>query len=583
MSASTHTVGMRTASISMRVWLALVVAVIVTVAAVAVAEVLTVRSEAAFRSRAEDLAAGSAVTAATLVSAAPTPAEARATIAAAASRRRVALFLFDDTGTRISNGSSNGVAADSVPGIDEAVAEALAGRRLVRSVDGGRRIVVGLPVRSGVGAALVAVAARPDLVAAGDIVRGQLWLTVLGAVLAGAAIGTAVAFLITSRIRRVTRAATEIEQGNFDKPLTLRFNDELGHLGTAVDGMRIHLRDSFAALEAERDHFRSFLEQLQEGVVAVDRDLLVVFANSRARLQIGRRILAPGEPLPEPWPEFSLRNLAASLFSSGAAGESHRVQTKAGPTFSVAGIPVRATSQGVLLVFTDITDADRRERAEREFVTNAAHELRTPIAAIRSAMEVLQDGAKDEPAARDRFLGVIGRQSDRLERLIHALLTLARAQTQAEEIELAPVDLGSLLEETAIVFRERGDVTIEVVCPARIVVMSHYDLLYQAVGNLAENAVKHSDGSPVTLSAFGLDDGRARIEISDRGRGILTGERERLFDRFYRGGARTSEGFGLGLSIVGSVVTILGGEVVLEPGVSGGTTASITIGSGVTR
>ena len=310
---------MRLGSISMRVWLAVVVAVIVTIAAVAVAEILTVRSESAFRARAQDLAAGTAVTAAAVVSTKPTPAEARAAAAAAATRRGIALFLFDESGARISGGTSNGITANSVDGIDDAVRTALAGRRVVKSQDRGRRIVVALPLQTGSASALVAVASRPDLAAAGDIVRGQLLLTVLIAIVAGAALGTAVAVPITSRVRRVTQAATVIEQGNFDEPLALKFNDELGQLGGAVDGMRVHLRDTFAALEAERDHFRSFLEQLQEGVVAVDRNLDVVFANSRARLQIGRRVLTTGAPLAEPWPEFGLRELAASLFEPGAA------------------------------------------------------------------------------------------------------------------------------------------------------------------------------------------------------------------------------------------------------------------------
>ena len=564
-------------SISMRVWLAVVVAVIVTIAAVAVAEVLTVRSERAFRERAQDLAAGSAVTAAAAVSAQPTRAEAAAAAASAAARRDIALFLFDKAGATISSDSSNGIAIDSVDGIDDAITTALAGSRVVRSQDRGRRIVVALPLQNGPASALVAVATRPDLTAAGDIVRGQLLLTVLVAIVAGAALGTAVAVPITSRVRRVTRAATEIEQGNFDEPLSLTFNDELGQLGRAVDGMRVHLRDTFAALEAERDHFRSFLEQLQEGVVAVDRDLNVVFATSRARLQIGRRALTTGAPLREPWPEFGLRDLAASLFEPGATGRSERVRTESGQTLSVAGVPVRTTSQAVLLVITDVTIADRRERAEREFVTNAAHELRTPIAAIVSAMEVLNDGAKDDTATRERFLAVIGRQSDRLERLSRALLTLARAQTQAERPEFEPVDVASLLEETADVFRERGDVAVEVDCERGLVASSHYDLLYQAVGNLAENAVKHANGSPVALAGEGTADGRIRIEVRDRGPGIPSADHERLFDRFYRGGSRTAEGFGLGLSIVGGVVSILGGEVEIEPREDGGTTASIIV------
>jgi signal transduction histidine kinase len=567
--------------ISMRVWLAVVVAVIVAITAVAVAQILLVRSQAAFRARAEDLAAGSAVTAAALVAAEPTVARARTAVATAASRRRIALFLYDTEGNRISNGSSNGVAVESVEGLDKALAGALDGKRVVDSTHDVHQIVVALPLRKGsaVEGALVAVASRPDLAAAGDIVRGQFGLTLLIVIVSGAALGTVLALLITSRVRRVTVAALEIEQGNFDNTVSVWFNDEVGQLGSAVEGMRLHLRDSFATLEAERDRFRNFLEQLQEGVVAVDRDLRVVFANSRARLQIGRRALASGEPLPEPWPGVSLRALAASLFAAASSGASERVHAPSGETFAIAGVPARTTSQAALLVITDVTVADRRERAEREFVTNAAHELRTPIAAIVSAMEVLQDGAKAEPEPRDRFLAVIGRQSDRLERLTRALLTLARAQTHAEPVEFTDVDVPALLGETADFFRTRSQTEVEVECPSSLTAWSHYDLLDQAVGNLVENALKHADGHPIRLSAAATRDGRVRIEVRDHGAGIEPSDRARVFDRFYRSDARTAEGFGLGLSIVEGVVEVLGGEVELEPADDGGTIAAILLAS----
>ena len=274
---------------------------------------------------------------------------------------------------------------------------------------------------------------------------------------------------------------------------------------------------------------------------------------------------------------ISLRLLAGSLFAARAPSVNERVQTPSGDTLAIAGVPARTTSQAALIVITDITVADRRERAEREFVTNAAHELRTPIAAIVSAMEVLQDGAKANPETRDRFLGVIDRQSDRLERLTRALLTLARAQTHAEPVEFAVVDIRALLEETAEFFGARSGVAIEVDGPRPLAAWSHYDLLDQAVGNLVENALKHADGNPIRLSAAPTGDGRVRIEVRDRGTGIAAPDRERLFDRFYRGDSRTAEGFGLGLSIVGGVVEVLGGEVEIEPAEGGGTTAAIVI------
>ena len=103
-------------------------------------------------------------------------------------------------------------------------------------------------------------------------------------------------------------------------------------------------------------------------------------------------------------------------------------------TYALIGVPAPARGADAILVLTDISERERRERAEREFVANAAHELGTPLTAIATSLEVLRAGAKDDPAERDRFLELIERQTSRLGRLRRALLTLARAQTRQETI-----------------------------------------------------------------------------------------------------------------------------------------------------
>src|SRR5205814_9913795 len=111
------------------------------------------------------------------------------------------------------------------------------------------------------------------------------------------------------------------------------------------------------------------------------------------------------------------------------------------------------------------SERERRERAEREFVANAAHELRTPVAAIASAVEVLQAGAKDAPADRDLFLGHIEREAARLTRLARALLVLARAQARHEPPPLQLVELAPLLGQVAAAILPPGDVQVVVDCP----------------------------------------------------------------------------------------------------------------------
>jgi signal transduction histidine kinase/HAMP domain-containing protein len=562
---------------SMRWWLALVFGVIVAVTALAVGEVLTIRSERAFRTRAEELAAGSAVTAAAAIAEAGPGETPAAAAAAAAHDRRVALFLFGRDRRLLTAPRSNGVALSSVPDVDAALEAALDGRRLVRSTGGGRRIVVALPMRGGPAAALVAVAARPDLAAAGNILRGQRLWAILVAIALGALVGVVVAILITSRLRRIARASGRIAQGSFDEPLTAVFDDELGELARTVDAMRVRLRDSFASLEEERDRLRSLLEQLQEGVIAVDPALRIVFANSRAALLFGRRTVQPGADLPDPWGEPSLRTLASRLLAPDARLVNVRVSPDAERTYSVVGIPSHSFSDSALLVISDITAADRRETAEREFVANAAHELRTPLAAIAGAVEVLQSGARSDPVQLERFLGVIERQSDRLSRLVRSLLILARAQTRAEPLTLEPVDVAELLRTLGEKAADGGPTAVEVRCASGLTALAHPDLLSQAVGNLVANAMKHGDGERVLVTGSRAPGDHVRIEVRDYGDGIPDPERERVFDRFYRGSSDRADSFGLGLPIVREVAAALGGTVELEPADGGGTRVSITI------
>jgi two-component system phosphate regulon sensor histidine kinase PhoR len=254
-----------------------------------------------------------------------------------------------------------------------------------------------------------------------------------------------------------------------------------------------------------------------------------------------------------------------------------RVAPDPSRTYLVSGVP-GAESDVAVIVVTDITTRERSERAEREFVANAAHELRTPLTAISSAVDVLQSGAKDEPAERDRFVALIERQTERLGRLVHSLLVLARAQTGAEPVELAPVRLQPLLIDVARDLGANG-AAIDVDCSSELVVAAEQDLLRQAVENLAANAVKYGGGAPISLRASRLDRHRVEVTIADLGPGLTDAQAERVFDRFYRGGDREADGFGLGLPIVRAVVDALEGEIFVESEAGIGTLFRITLGA----
>ena len=576
-----HTSGVRSHRLlSMRWWLALAFAGIAAVTAIAVAQVYRSSSEDAIRSRAQELAAGGAVAAAERITRETTVTGIQLAAAEIGETRGLAVFVLDRDGRALTAERALGIDVMGIPDADALIAAALDDRRLVSSDDRRGRIAVALPLRSGPGQALIAVASRPDLEETLGIVRDEIVSAALWATLIGALVGLVVATLITLRLRRIAAATAEIEQGRFERRLEPRFPDELGALAATVDRMRARLAASFARLEGERDRLERLLEQLQEGVVAVDRDLRVEFANSRARALLGAE-LAAGSELPDPWQSFEVRNAADALFGAGARPTTLRVHPDDVHTYVVVGIPPSPDADTAVLVVTDVTARERRERAEREFVANAAHELRTPIAAIASAVEVLQHGAKADVAARDRFLSVVERQTERLTGLVHALLTLARAQTRAEPVRLQEVRVGPLLAEVAGGAAGEGT-RVDVHCPAGLAAMAHPDLLRQAVDNVAANAAKHAAGSGVRIRAY-RDDGSVLVEIADDGPGMTSAQARRAFDRFYRTPGSEGGGYGLGLAIVRELVEAMDGSLAIDSAPGEGTTVSIALAAAEER
>ena len=328
---------------------------------------------------------------------------------------------------------------------------------------------------------------------------------------------------------------------------------------------------------AEAARLTEVLERLHDGVVTVDRRLRVQYANAAAR-----RILAPGRVrraalLPDPWPTFSLRGFAARLFEPGATPVDRRVRTEEDRAIVVHGVPLGDTDVAALIV-ADVSEQERRDRAERDFIENAAHELRTPVASIAAAVEVLQSGAKESPDDRDRFLGHIERAVQRLSRLSRALLVLARAQTSVEAPRTELIELGPLLEAAAA-SGVPTDVEIRVSCPREIVVVSNRDLLEQVLANLVGNAVKYTQRGRISINALVTREETVHVEVSDTGPGIDEAIRDRIFERFYRGGP-TGDGFGLGLSIALEAARAAGAGLVLESAPGAGTTARLTLPSG---
>jgi signal transduction histidine kinase len=558
----------------MRWLLGLSFALIAALTAITVVRVLSARSEEAFRASAEEFAVGSSVAAAELLNRASSPAELRSSAASIAQRRRLSLFLFDRSGELVLAESMTPLRFGQVPGGREALASALARRRYIGGSDDGTVTVVGLQVRGAGVAALVAYSSRPELRQQVGIVRDEVGEAALWATLLGAAAGLIVATLFARRLTRIARTARAIEAGDFSTAVVDRVPDEIGSVARSIDRMRLRLADLIRALQEDRDRFERLLGSLNEGVLLLDRSLTIVFANARAADLVPSGRAAAGLGLADAWPDARVAELARELFTDGVPPAPLHLELGE-RLLLVSGIPSAAGDHAVLVV-ADTTERERSERAQRAFVTNAAHELRTPLSGIVTAVEMLQTGAKDDPAARDEFLTLIERESSRLTRLTRALLVLARAEAHQEqppvaEVRLAPL-VGRVLEHVA----PDPQVALQAECEADLTVRTQPDLLEQALGALVANAEKYTIDGHIAVRCR-RDSGRLRIEVEDTGPGIPENEQARVLERFYRGADDAGNGFGLGLAIAAQATEALGGTITVRSSDGSGTTVQLLL------
>jgi two-component system phosphate regulon sensor histidine kinase PhoR len=263
---------------------------------------------------------------------------------------------------------------------------------------------------------------------------------------------------------------------------------------------------------------------------------------------------------------------------------------------------VRPLAEGeVFVVLRDETDARRTERMRADFMANASHELRTPLASLSGFVETLRTHAKDDPEARERFLGIMDEQAGRMRRLIDDLLSLSRIEMNEHVRPADEVDLAGVVQDvtgaSAPILAARG-LAFDVEGPGSLLVAGDYDQLVQVVQNLIDNAVKYSpDGGrirvvvanvtaegaraprrsdTVSLSLLSpdgdLQDRYGAVWVSDEGPGVARQHLPRLSERFYRVEGQRMAGTGLGLAIVKHVVNRHRGGLVVESAEGAGTT-----------
>jgi two-component system phosphate regulon sensor histidine kinase PhoR len=391
--------------------------------------------------------------------------------------------------------------------------------------------------------------------------------------------------MLSSAVRKLTDTARRMTQGDLSVRTRVVGHDDLAELGHELDRLAGSLARTLGELRAERDLQRRILEAMQEGVAVVDRDGRIVLVNPALRSMLLLGADAVGKLLIETVRHAQLEDLmeAARDGSDNTPLEIELPGLKPRRILAHAA-PLSGDDEGLLVVFVDVTELRRLESLRRDFVANASHELRTPIAAVRSATETLRGGALDEPEAAIRFVDIIERNAQRLQSLLEDMLELSKLESNEFKLKRERVELSSVVPIVLALFRERAEkkgVRLAAELPREpMAVVGDARALEHILSNLVDNAIKYCpQGARIVVRAVAAGE-RVKLVVVDDGPGIAPEHLSRVFERFYRvdaGRSRELGGTGLGLSIVKHMVEAMRGRVAVESEIGRGATFTVSL------
>lgn len=427
-------------------------------------------------------------------------------------------------------------------------------------------------------------AVLPLFVMVAQAQRPEVLLTQTEAVLIGAGLTGAIALLLlimlSRAIRTLERGAKRLAGGDLSQRVAVNGPLMLSSLAESLNEMAKQLQHRLSMVDEQRNELSAVLSSMSEGVLAIDQDQRLLSLNPAAAAMFKvDAVQAIGRSIQEVVRNSGLQAFVDQTLSqhssvqaefpmqlddSPAAGE-RVIEAQGAALRSVEGKRI-----GAVLVFHDVTRLRKLESIRTDFVSNVSHEIKTPVTAIKGAVETLLDDGPErfEPDVL-KFLQIISRQSDRMEAIIEDLLSLTRLEHDSDRFsaELAVHDISKTIAgavETCQATATDRHSQIEIRCPKPLYAQAIAPLLEQALVNLIVNAIKYSpERSHVIVKAARVDQ-EVVISVEDRGRGIEPEHLPRVFERFYRtdkARSRDMGGTGLGLSIVKHVADVHRGRV----------------------
>jgi len=399
------------------------------------------------------------------------------------------------------------------------------------------------------------------------VLQRRIILAVITVLVLATLAGLALSRVLGRRIGRVARTAAALSGGDMSARAPAASPREVATLADGLNRMAERVEGLLGQVTGERDRASALVAGLAEGVVMVDPSDEVLITNEAASRMLGvseGRDAVHGDLGPV------LADVVHRTRTGAQAVDGVEVTTPDGGAIAVASVPLTEPPGTVVLTLRDVTSERALERTRRDLVANVSHELKTPVAAIRGFLELMEDERMD-PAARREFLGLMDAEAARLQRLVDEQLQLARLDSGGLPMHMEPMDLGALAREAARprqVLGEKEGLALRVDAPGPVPMDGDPARLEQVLLILLDNAMRHTPaGGTITVRAD-VDGGDAVLEVVDTGEGIGPEAIDSVFDRFYRADpsreAASRTGAGLGLAIARGIVLAHGGEITVQ-------------------
>ena len=437
---------------------------------------------------------------------------------------------------------------------------------------------------------MVALALFPILLASALFFLMGVW-SFLIAVVAGVLLGLLVALYQKGYLRRATLGVFRIRSIDRDYRLPIDGASDESRLSAAINRLADSVDEVVSNETARRIYHETILNEMKDGILVVNSRGILQYSNPAARdiLDFDGSYQESSQVQLASKVNIYEVNDVASISSNGMES-CRRVIELYNPIryLEVTSTPLPPEESDIgraLLIVRDRTGEYRLGESMREFVANASHELRTPIAAIQACVETLKFGAIDDPDSARDFLNRIEDSSNRMTVLVAGLMDLAVLETGRATMHIVPVEPVELMENVVAQFgpiADKSDIDLRIEDSDAVGLINvDREKMERVLSNLVSNALKFtSAGGGVQMWCTKID-GVVSISVSDDGQGIGVDELPHVFDRFYKVAPSNNDhtSFGLGLAIAKNIVELHEGEIIADSVLGEGSTFTVKLPS----